>query len=325
LAVIADDIGMNGGKFDFLRVRRRFRQPITTGHGTVESVDRILIRTEVDGTIGYGEAAPWPGFLTETCDQIAEVLRSARGSLSHLSASVSASQATLPCLSSALSSCAHWDEIESFTGSLACAGLLTEASAAQLAEKYDQGYRTVKIKLHAGSSLEEISQLLLGAPADLRLRLDANGAFGLEQARSWIQWVRQQPSVEFIEQPLAAGQPGYASLGTEKVALDESFLTPAGVEWLGPVVIKPCLAGDWDELLRWRQQRTSPVVYSSCFETAIGRQAALWLAAQDPAVSTVGFDTLGRFEMDGRDRHEAGPIARGLLNVSWHALWTEMS
>lgn len=316
---------MNGGKFDFLRVRRRFRQPITTGHGLVESVDRILLRTENDLGIGYGEAAPWPGFATESCDQIAEALRSAKGSLSHLSAAVRASQTTLPCLSSALSSCAHWDEIEAFTGSLTCAGLLTEISAAGLAEKYAQGYRTIKIKLRAHSAVEEVVRLIDEAPDDIRLRLDANGAFNLEQAREWTQWVRQQPKVEFLEQPMAAGQPGYASLGPEKVALDESFLTPAGVDWAGPVVIKPCLAGDWDELLRWRRQRSTPVVYSSCFETAFGRQGALWLAAQDPGKDAVGFDTLGRFEMDGRDRHEPGPIVRGLLNLSWQTLWAEMT
>jgi O-succinylbenzoate synthase len=316
---------MNGGKFDFLRVRRRFRQPITTGHGTVETVDRILLRTEDEAGVGFGEAAPWPGFPTESCDDIAEVLRSARGGLSHLRAAVAASAARLPCLVAALSSCAHWSEIEAFAGALPSAGLLPNPTAQGVAEKIGAGYRTLKLKIAGDTSPAAIRSLIAGAPAGIGFRLDANGGLTLELARAWAELARDLPSVEFLEQPLPVGHPGYASLGVEKIALDESFLAPGSLEWAGPVVVKPALAGDWDELLRWRRARGGPVVYSSAFETAIGRQAALWLAAQDPAAGVVGFDTLGRFEMDGRDRHEAGPVARGRLDISWDELWKEMA
>jgi hypothetical protein len=67
------------------------------------------------------------------------------------------------------------------------------------------------------------------------------------------------------------------------------------------------------------------VTYSSCFETAIGRQGALWLAAQDLSTGAVGFDTLGRFEMDGRDRHVGGPEARGALDIRWDQFWMELA
>ena len=316
---------MNGGKFDFLRVRRRFRLPITTGHGTVEAVDRILLRTEDAGGLGFGEAAPWPGFPTEDCDTIAEVLRSARGSLSHLRASVEASGGALPCLAAALSSCDHWAEIEAFAGALPCAGLLTDPSAEGVAEKLRSGYRTLKLKIAGSSDLPTIRALVEASPAGTSFRLDANGGLSLEQARAWTELARALPAIEFLEQPLPVGHPGYASLGHEKVALDESFLAPGSLEWAGPVVVKPALAGDWDALLRWRRERSGPVVYSSCFETAIGRQGALWLAAQDPAAGTVGFDTLGRFESDGRDRHAHGPDANGLPGYDWAGFWHDLT
>lgn len=316
---------MNGGKFDFLRVRRRFRQPITTGHGTVEAVDRVLLRTEADGLVGFGEAAPWPGFPTEDCDAIVEVLRSARGGLSRLRASVEASGGKLPCLSAALSSCAHWQEIEAFAGALPCAGLLTQPTAAGVEEKTRAGYRTLKLKITGTSDPSAIAALIGSSKEGTMFRLDANGGLSLEQARAWTELARALPSVEFLEQPLPVGHPGYASLGADKVALDESFLAPGSLEWSGPVVVKPALAGDWDSLLRWRSGRSGAVVYSSSFETAFGRQAALWLAAQDPRAGTIGFDTLGRFEMDGRDRHEAGPLARGRLDIAWADLWNEMT
>jgi hypothetical protein len=89
--------------------------------------------------------------------------------------------------------------------------------------------------------------------------------------------------------------------------------------------VKPLLAGDWDELRAWRGAHAGAVVYSSCFETAIGRQGALWLAAQDPQAGTVGFDTLGRFENDGRDRHAAGAMATGLPGYDWAGFWQELT
>jgi len=316
---------MNGGKFDFLRVRRRFRQPVTTGHGTVESADRILLRTEDETGVGFGEAAPWPGFPTEDCEAIVEILRSARGSLAHLRAGVAASRGAFPCLSAALSSCAHWGEIAAFTGALPCAGLVLSPTTAAVAEKIRAGYRTLKLKITDETAPAAVRALIEEAPTDVAFRLDANGGLTLEQARAWTGLVRSLPACEFLEQPLPVGHPGYASLGAAKVALDESFLMPGGVDWAGPVVVKPALAGDWDEFLRWRRAHVGIVVYSSCFETAYGRQAALWLAAQDPAAGAVGFDTLGRFEMDGRDRHEGGPTARGRLNFRWQDLWTEMT
>jgi O-succinylbenzoate synthase len=157
------------------------------------------------------------------------------------------------------------------------------------------------------------------------LRLDANGSLDLQTARRWTEFARAQAQVEFLEQPLPVGHPGYASLGPDKIALDESFLTPGGIDWSGIVVVKPLLAGDWDDLLAWRTTRADAVVYSSCFETAIGRQGALWLASQDPAAGTVGFDTLGRFESDGRDRHAQGPSASGLPGYDWAGFWHDLT
>jgi o-succinylbenzoate synthase len=313
---------MTGGFFDFKRVRRRLRSTVVTGAGAVDSVDRILLRTQSDQGTGYGEIAPWPGFSTETIDQSLEFLRSAQGNLPHLLAAVAASPSPLPCLSAALSSCRHWEKIASYGGSHDCAGLLT-LSVLETDAKIAAGFRTLKIKISPETSEESIRGALARFPG--RLRLDANGSLDLQTARRWTEFARAQEKVEFLEQPLPVGHPGYASLGPDKVALDESFLTPGGVDWAGTVVVKPLLAGDWDELLAWRKGHEGGVVYSSCFETAIGRQGALWLAAQDPAAGTVGFDTLGRFENDGRDRHAAGPTAAGIPGYDWTNFWQELT
>jgi len=312
---------MQAGHFEFKRVRRRFRRPLRTGAGEVEAVERILLRTRTVDGHGYGEIAPWPGFPTESLETALEALRSAEGKLAHLESV--AETAALPCLSAALSSCRLWDSIAAWGGTLPCAGLLSD-DPADLAAKQAAGFRTLKVKLLPETKVAEIQSLLRGFNGTLRL--DANGSLDLAAARHWLEFVRAEPRVEFLEQPLPVGHAGYASLGTDKVALDESFLTPAGLSWDGPVVAKPLLVGDWDKFLAWRRsQPQRRVAYSSCFETAIGRQAALWLAAQDGAAGAVGFDTLGRFEMDGRERHVGGPEARGALDVSWDRFWEELA
>lgn len=313
---------MTGGFFDFKRVRRRLRSPVATGAGAVDCVDRIILRTQSDQGTGYGEIAPWPGFPTETVEQALEFLRSAQGNLPHLIAAVGASPAPLPCLSSALSSCRHWDKIAGFGGCLPCAGLMT-LSVMETEAKVAAGFQTLKVKISPETAEESIRGVLGRFPG--RLRLDANGSLDLQGARRWTEFTRAEARIEFLEQPLPVGHPGYASLGPDKVALDESFLTPGGVDWSGTIVVKPLLAGDWDDLLAWRATHAGTVVYSSCFETAIGRQGALWLAAQDPSPGTVGFDTLGRFESDGRDRHTPGPAAAGLKDYDWPAFWQDLT
>ena len=207
---------MIDGKFEFKRVRRRFRRPLRTGAGPVEAVERILLRTQSADGVGYGEIAPWPGFPTESTETAVEALRSAQGSLSHLSAVVAASPG-LPCLAAALSSCRRWDSIAAFGGTLPCAGLLSD-DPDDVSQKTSAGYRTLKLKVLPETTIADVRALL--ARFDGTLRLDANGSLDLQSARRWVEFARNEPRVEFVEQPLAVGHPGYASLGHDKVAFE---------------------------------------------------------------------------------------------------------
>lgn len=316
---------MISGKYDFLRLQRQFRQPVMTARGTVESVDRILLRTESSEGTGYGEVSPWPSFPTESIDQANEVLRAAQGSLSNLAGIVAVNKSSYPCLRSALSSCAEWRRIEKFGGKIKCAGLVTDLTVDHAQAKWREGFSTLKLKITPQTSLADIKNILAHAPAACTLRLDANGSLDLTSARTWADFVRSEKQIEFLEQPLAVGHAGYAALGPHKIALDESFLAPGGVDWSGPIVVKPALMGDWQEFRQWRASHLSPLIFSSAFETAIGRQAALWLAAQETSTLAHGFDTLGRFENDGRDYHDAGPVVTGRSDLDWAKVWEAMT
>ncbi|MFN7339697.1 MAG: enolase C-terminal domain-like protein [Opitutia bacterium] len=314
---------MSDGSFQFREVRRRLP---ALRSGAAGDIRRLLIRSvDARGRVGFGEVAPWPGFPTESLEEAAATLSSAKGDLGNLRRAVAA--AALPCLGAALSMMAEWDAVAGFAGELSCAGLLGEeegaARAAVLAEK---GYACLKAKAGPGADLPRLRAILAATPKSVSLRVDANGRLDLRGARELLDWARGEARVEFVEQPLAPGDPGYASLGAEKVALDESFLsgtrrTPEAVGWKGVVVVKPAMGGDWGALRRTLAGMADEgrVVVSSSFETAIGFQAGLAFAAGIAGGRAAGFGTLG--SDPAWEGHSPGPRVRGRPEIDWEALW----
>jgi len=316
--------GMNDGKYEFLRVRREFRHPFVTGAGSFSEIERVLIKTEENGVVGFGEVAPWPNFKTENISQCVEILNTARGDLENLKNLLRERENQFPCLESALSSCQRWDEIQKFGGEIECAGLVGKPSEETIYKKISEGFKTLKFKISPATSLPEIKSIISTTPKDVIFRLDANGSLNLEESKLWVNFAFSSDRVDFIEQPLPVDHEGYRLLDSFKVALDESFTYPGKLRWPGPIVVKPALVGDWMEFIAWRHSRYDGVYYSSVFETAIGRQAALWLAHRDERLPAVGFDTLNYFKDDGLDFHQPGPIVRGLSNFDWLDLWRKL-
>ncbi|MGK7902971.1 MAG: o-succinylbenzoate synthase [Hormoscilla sp.] len=157
---------------------------------------------------------------------------------------------------------------------------------------WHQGYRTFKWKIAVMPIVEELkifAQLTKELPRGTKLRLDANGGLTWEEACQWLD-ACEGKAVEFIEQPLAvekfeemqklSGQ--YSTL----IALDESV---AGIDrletcyhrgWRSIFVIKAAIAGSPSRLRQFCQSHPIDIVFSSVMETAIGRNAALKLAAE---------------------------------------------
>jgi o-succinylbenzoate synthase len=94
--------------------------------------------------------------------------------------------------------------------------------------------------------------------------------------------------IEFIEQPLPPSQFAemleLANYYDTKIALDESIATLQELEtcyqngWCSVFVIKPGIIGSPSRLRRFCQQYHIDAVFSSVFETDVGRNAALRLA-----------------------------------------------
>ncbi|MDZ8240169.1 MAG: o-succinylbenzoate synthase [Nostoc sp. ChiQUE01a] len=194
-----------------------------------------------------------------------------------------------------------------------------EAALNQWESLWQQGYRTFKWKIGVDAIANELKifELLTQTlPATSKLRLDANGGLSYEEANLWL-WTcdnlqanrEPAPEIEFIEQPLPVEQfQGMLELsmcyGTA-IALDESVATLAQLiacyqqGWREIFVIKPGIIGSPSRLRKFCQQHEIDVVFSSVFETAIARQAALQLAAELSRNNrAVGFGIDHFFEQD---------------------------
>jgi O-succinylbenzoate synthase len=157
---------------------------------------------------------------------------------------------------------------------------------------WNQGYRTFKWKIGVAAIQDELKifhQLSQALPAAAQLRLDANGGLSWQEANYWL-WACDQVGIEFLEQPLPVAQLDamleLSDRYSTQLALDESVATLEQLQaayqqgWRGIFVIKPAIAGSPSRLRQLCREREIDAVFSSVFETAIGRQAALKLAVE---------------------------------------------
>ena len=185
--------------------------------------------------------------------------------------------------------------------SLPYSGLLPagEAALEQWQKLWEQGYRTFKWKIgvYAIACEVKIFELLTQTlPPSAKLRLDANGGLSYEDANLWL-WTcdnlqanQNRVEIEFIEQPLRVDQfqamLELSSCYGTAIALDESVATLKQLVacyeqgWRGIFVIKPGIVGSPSRLRQFCLSHKIDAVFSSVFETEIGRQAALKLAAE---------------------------------------------
>lgn len=284
-------------QFEYWPYQRPFRQPLQTHHGEWKVREGIILRlTNELGQIGWGEIAPLPWFGSETWEQAWDWCQQLPPKLSP--ETISKIPAHLPACQFGFESALDdfWqtkDPIQTFSGLLP-----TGAAALKSWPKlWEQGYRTFKWKIGVQGvevELELFQALRQQFPATAQLRLDANGGLTRSQAHQWLQVCAQnqggQSSVEYLEQPLPPEHLDQMQQLAEQyatpIALDESVTTLAQLQicyhqgWRGVYVIKPAIAGFPSHLRQFCQEHPIDAVFSSVFETDIGRQAGLRLAIE---------------------------------------------
>ena len=287
---------------------RPYRLPllrtVRTAHGPWMEREGIVLRLEDEqGRVGFGEVAPIPWFGTETLAEAGNVLAKLGDTVE--TASLEGIDERHGCLRFALASAlTPVDRQQTATPRLPVAALLPAGKAALAAadKALAEGFVAFKWKVGVLDAADEwvlLDDLLARLPGHVKLRLDANGAWTTRQAAKWLERCAERP-IEFVEQPCfadasqgAAGKRrtddvllGLARDYPTTLALDESVTglpslrTWLGRGWPGVLVVKPALAGAPASVLGLLVKHQADVVFSSAFETAVGRQAALRVAFQ---------------------------------------------
>jgi O-succinylbenzoate synthase len=289
--------------------------PFETSFGRETDRQCVLITMRADGLTGYGEcvASRDPGYSYETAGTAWHILKDfiAPLILGKNVADAEDFQTRIERirghhLAKAGVEMALWDLIgkrdgkslkQMFGGTRekvevgVSIGIQESASAlVRTVESYlEKGYRRVKIKIKPGREVEETSAVRRAYP-DLRLQVDANSAYTLENAGAL------QPLDELdlllIEQPLYEDDIwDHRNLQAElktPICLDESIVSPRHaryaleMEACRIINIKPARAGGLSQgiaIHNYCRDRNVPVWCGGMLETGIGRASNLALAS----------------------------------------------
>lgn len=303
--------------FDLYRYDLALSGSVTLKGATLHRREGALVRlTADDGSEGWGEAAPLPGFSPESLHDATQQLRTAASLLMgrEIFASLSMLRESPPTELARLAPSARFG-LELALLNLAAAsrgenlaGLLTDrprrtvlinglisgsmegvfASALSMREG---GYGAVKLKVGRLGVAEDVEVVrgvgeILGD--GVSLRLDANRAWGFDEAVRFAEGIAGV-RVEYVEEPLAepARLAELARGWGLPVALDESLVGMSPEELVGhpyarAVVLKPTLLGGVWRTLRLANEAKAlgmaPVV-SSSYEAGVGTGALVALAA----------------------------------------------
>jgi o-succinylbenzoate synthase len=242
-----------------------FAQPVWTARGRFTERSSVILELgDAGGLKGYGEAAPWPGFGSETISESLRVLREAQALLRGVEIQpdewpegVEAHFRHAPAARAALEG-ALWDlaarrDRRTLAGQLAaCLGPLAGATLGQVAASAlltarepdalraearrvsEAGHRAVKLKLGAAPLAEDLLRVQAareGLGPEVALRGDANGAWDERTAREALEALAPF-GLAYVEQPLPAEAiDGMARLRREapvRIAADESVATAEG-------------------------------------------------------------------------------------------------
>ena len=282
----------------------------------------LRVKTEIAGEqhVGYGEISPLRGWSEESVEDCEAMLASLADRLATVEpmtllevhrlvdlpalcfglelACLDAVARHLGCPLRALwapdsTPCPDAVDVQYTLGAASIKETLKKARSA-----VEQGFSCLKIKVGATSAsvdIERISEVRRACP-DVVIRLDANGAFEVDEARFFLDNLAGL-GVDLVEQPVAFDDlDGLAKLSTHSaidIAADESCIPRRQRRRLlderivDGLVLKPMALGGLlatRELIEEAAGRDMRVVLSTLIESAIARRSIAQLAAACPEV-----------------------------------------
>ena len=290
----------------------RYHSPIVTAHGTIGDRWTVLLTlVDEDGNIGMGEAAPLAGFTSDTVEAAESALRGWAADETDdgdppasVTARAAIDSALLDLGARIAGTTVHRLLAPESPDRLAVSALATGGSPAAIATSaaaaVAAGHATVKVKVGTHGihgDVDRVSAVRSRIGPDVRLRLDANGAWGVGEALRHLDRLAAF-DIEFVEEPVA-GLDDLAEVRLSSpipTAVDESARTVDDVSRaveMGAadlVVLKPSAIGGPLEAARAAAIVRSAgldVVVTSLMEGSVGIRAAAHLAsaigALDPA------------------------------------------
>jgi o-succinylbenzoate synthase len=290
--------------------QRNFTPPLKTNYGIWQTREGIIINLiDNQGKIGQGEIAPIPWFGSETileawefCQQFNQDIT--EKDIFNIPQHLPACQFGLESALNQLKDNSETSNDQKLTYSYL---LPNNREIITLWKLYtNQNITTFKLKIAINDYRQEINfvkQLMSQIPPDVKLRLDANGGLTLSEAQIWLEEMEHFKQIEFLEQPLSP--PNF----NQMLQLSQNYQTPIALDesvanlkylqecydrgWQGIYIIKAAIMGYPSKLESFCQSHNLDLVFSSVFETEIGKNYVLKLAKRlSNPNRAVGFGTV---------------------------------
>ena len=317
----------------------RFARPLTLAYGRLDARELLLLSLTEDGLTGRGEAAPLEPYdgvtlskAREALDVYRDVLEGSerRGRAEWLAACRAACD--LPQALAAVD-VALW-ELEALRTGLPLAQVLSDsplarielsaavdagepaAAADQAAAWARQGFGCLKLKIGIGDDEGRVRAVRAATGPSVKLRLDANGAWSVDQAAAALSALAPARP-ELVEEPVS----GLAALRQLRertdlpVAIDETGADPAALAAgvADAVCLKLARCGGVSGLLKAASAARaagSRVYLGSSYDGPLGIAAAIHAAAAIRPDHPSGLATLPLFE-----HADEIPISQGTVAV----------
>jgi L-Ala-D/L-Glu epimerase len=296
-----------------LRLSIPLREPFVTSSGVVSARELLLLRLEArDGTVGYGEAAPFEPYDGVPLERAAAALTGGGGRRPP--------QARAAEEIARLDLHARQEErplAEPRKDALAVNMTLAAGPPEEVAERaragLRDGYACFKLKVGLPDDAERVAAVRAAIGPWPALRVDANGAWSVDEAVRAIRSMEEH-DLEFVEQPCVTlrelaevrQRVSTAVAADESVGSMRELRRALELEACDVVNVKVAGAGGFRparELLREAREHGLDAFLSSTLDGPWGIAAALQLAAAEELTLACGLATLELFD---------SPLARAL-------------
>jgi L-alanine-DL-glutamate epimerase-like enolase superfamily enzyme len=312
-------------KLELHLLRARMRAPFVSSATSIQARELVLIGLEDSaGEVGFGEAAPLPSYDGVTVDDVQVALEDCREVLARGEEmereELLGECARLAVLPQALAAIdlALWDLAGRRSGRpvwqlLAGSGgpgieVNQSIAAADRARAADEagaavraGFRSLKLKVGIGDDAGRLAAVRAAAGPDVAIRLDANGAWTVQEAAATLRALHPA-GIELCEEPVSGLDATFelSAITEVPLSIDESTAAPGALERRAcdAVCLKIGRAGGITGVLdSARRARTAgyEVYLASTLDGPLGIAAALHAAAAIGPDRPCGLATLALF------------------------------